>query len=275
MHWFDTAGNGSVTQAGNRGNDSDAMNGNAVMYDIGKILAVGGAPSYEQSNATSDATLIDISSGTASAVPIQSMNYQRAFNNSVVLPNGQVVVVGGQAFAQPFSDDTAVLAPELWDPTTKRFSVLAPQAMPRVYHSFALLLPDGRVLSGGGGLCGSCTANHANVEILTPPYLLNADGSAATRPTISAAPTEAQLGTSIAVTASSGVKAFALMRLSSATHSVNNEQRRVPVSFTVGTAGEYLVTIPSDPGVVIPGYYMLFALSAKGVPSVSRTLRIP
>jgi galactose oxidase len=71
------------------------------------------------------------------------------------------------------------------------------------------------------------------------------------------------------------MKAFALMRLSSATHSVNNEQRRVPVSFTVGTAGEYLVTIPSDPGVVIPGYYMLFALSAKGVPSVSRTLRIP
>ncbi|MFM0071397.1 DUF1929 domain-containing protein [Paraburkholderia sediminicola] len=70
------------------------------------------------------------------------------------------------------------------------------------------------------------------------------------------------------------MKAFALMRLSSVTHSVNNEQRRVPVSFTVGTAGEYLVAIPSDPGVVVPGYYMLFALNAKGVPSVSRTLLI-
>ncbi|MFL9982751.1 RICIN domain-containing protein [Paraburkholderia sediminicola] len=275
MHWFDTAGAGNVTPSGNRGSDNDAMNGNAVMYDIGKILAVGGAPSYEQSNATSDATLIDISSGTAIATTIHSMNYQRAFNNSVVLPNGQVVVVGGQAFAQPFSDDTAVLAPELWDPTTKTFSLLAPQAVPRTYHSIALLLPDGRVLSGGGGVCGSCSTNHTNIEILTPPYLLNADGSAATRPTISAAPTEAQLGTSIAVTASSGIKAFALMRLSSVTHSVNNEQRRVPVSFTVGTAGEYLVTIPSDPGVVVPGYYMLFALNAKGVPSVSRTLRIP
>jgi galactose oxidase len=275
MHWFDTAGNGSVTAAGNRGNDSDAMNGNAIMYDIGKILAVGGAPSYEQANATSDATLIDISSGSASAVAIPPMNYQRAFNNSVVLPNGQVVVVGGQAFAQPFSDDTAVLAAELWDPTTKLFSVLAPQAVPRTYHSIALLLPDGRVLSGGGGLCGSCSTNHANVEILTPPYLLNADGSAATRPTLGAAPAEAQPGTTIAVSASSGVKAFALMRLSSSTHSVNNEQRRVPVSFTVGTAGEYLLSIPADPGVVVPGYYMLFALNAKGVPSVSRTLRIP
>jgi galactose oxidase len=261
-----------VTDAGKRANDTDAMNGNAVMYDIGKILAVGGAPSYEQSNATSNATLIDISTGTATALP--SMNYARAFSSSVVLPNGQVVVVGGQAFAQPFSDDTAVLTPELWDPSTNVFSQLNPQAVPRTYHSVALLLPDGRVLSGGGGLCGGCATNHTNVEILTPPYLLNADGSAATRPTLSAVPADATLGTSIAVTASSGVKAFALMRLSSNTHTVNNEQRRVPVGFTVGTGGEFMLKIPSDPGVVVPGYYMLFALNAKGVPSVSRTLRL-
>ncbi|MBC8733514.1 RICIN domain-containing protein [Paraburkholderia sp. UCT2] len=274
MHWFDTAGAGSVTPAGNRGSDTDAMNGNAVMYDIGKILAVGGAPSYEYSNATADATLIDISSGTAVTQTLTPMNYRRAFNTSVVLPNGQVVVLGGEAYPVTFSDDTAVLAPELWDPTTKTFSVLPPQAVPRNYHSIALLLSDGRVLSGGGGLCGSCSTNHTNLEILTPPYLLNADGSAATRPTLTAAPTTAQLGTSIAVTGSSGITAFALMRMSSSTHAVNNEQRRVPVTFTVGTAGEYLINIPSDPGVVVPGYYMLFGLNAKGVPSVSRTVQI-
>ncbi|BAN26594.1 RICIN domain-containing protein [Caballeronia insecticola] len=274
MHWFDTAGNGSVTAAGNRGNDSDAMNGNAVMYDIGKILTVGGAPSYDQSTATSNATLIDISSGTAVTRTIAPMSYQRAFNNSVVLPNGQVVVVGGQTFAAPFSDDNAILTPEIWDPATNAFSPLAPQAVPRTYHSIAILLTDGRVLSGGGGLCGSCATNHTDVEILTPPYLLNADGSAASRPNLNSVPTDAQLGTTIVVTASSGVRAFALMRSSSVTHSLNNEQRRVPLKYTVGTAGEYHLTIPSDPGVVIPGYYMLFALNAKGVPSVSRTLRV-
>jgi galactose oxidase len=64
------------------------------------------------------------------------------------------------------------------------------------------------------------------------------------------------------------------MRSSSVTHSLNNEQRRVPVTFTVGTAGEYQLHIPSDPGVVVPGYYMLFALDAKGVPSVSHTLLV-
>ncbi|MFT0173167.1 ricin-type beta-trefoil lectin domain protein [Paraburkholderia mimosarum] len=274
MHWFDTAGNGNVTDAGNRANDNDAMNGNAVMYDVGKILAVGGAPSYQQSTATSNATLIDISTGTATATTLPSMHYQRAFANSVILPNGQVVVVGGQTFAQPFSDDTAILTPELWDPTTQRFSPLAAQAVPRTYHSIALLLPDGRVLSGGGGLCGGCGTDHPDVEILTPPYLLNANGTAATRPTLSGVPTDATLGTTIAVTASRNVKAFALMRLSSATHAINNEQRRIPVAFTTGTSGEFLLQLPSDPGVAVPGYYMLFALSGQGVPSVSKTLRL-
>ncbi|BAO91448.1 RICIN domain-containing protein [Caballeronia cordobensis] len=274
MHWFDTAGNGSVTAAGNRGSDNDAMNGNAVMYDIGKILAVGGAPSYDQSQATSNATLIDISNGNAVTQTIAPMSYQRAFGNSVVLPNGQVVVVGGQTFAAPFSDDNAILTPELWDPATNAFSLLVRQAVPRTYHSVALLLNDGRVLSGGGGLCGGCATNHTDVEILTPPYLLNADGSAASRPSLSSVPSDAQLGTTIVVTASRSVRAFALMRSSSVTHSLNNEQRRVPLTFTVGTAGEFHLRIPSDPGVVVPGYYMLFALNSNGVPSVSRVLLV-
>jgi galactose oxidase len=244
------------------------------MYDIGKILAVGGAPSYDQSQATSDATLIDINGGTAVTRTIAPMSYQRAFNNSVVLPNGQVVVVGGQTFAAPFSDDNAVLTPELWDPATNVFSPLVPQAVPRTYHSVALLLNDGRVLSGGGGLCGTCATNHTDVEILTPPYLLNADGSAASRPSLTSVPSDAQLGTTIVVTASKGVSAFALMRSSSVTHSLNNEQRRVPLTFSVGTAGEYQLNVPSDPGVVVPGYYMLFALNTKGVPSVGRVLRV-
>jgi galactose oxidase len=244
------------------------------MYDVGKILTVGGAPSYDQSPATANATLIDISSGNAVVRTIAPMSYRRAFNNSVVLPNGQVVVVGGQTFAAPFSDDNAVLTPELWDPATNSFSPLAPQAVPRTYHSMALLLNDGRVLSGGGGLCGSCATNHTDVEILTPPYLLNSDGSAASRPSLSSVPPDAQLGTTIVVTASRAVRSFVLMRSSSSTHSLNNEQRRVPLTFSVGTAGEFHLNIPSDPGVVVPGYYMLFALNSNGVPSVSRVLRV-
>ncbi|MGF6551697.1 RICIN domain-containing protein [Paraburkholderia youngii] len=274
MHWIDTAGSGSITWAGERGGDADAMNGNAVMYDIGKILTIGGAPSYDSTWASANANLIDINGGTAKVRQVAAMAYARAFHNSVVLPNGQVVVIGGQTYPRPFSDDLAVLTAELWDPATETFQLLAPMATPRNYHSVALLLPDGRVLSGGGGLCGTCSTNHPSVEILTPPYLLNPDGSAATRPVIVSAPSEVSLGTSIAVTTNSPVTNFSLLRMASATHSLDNEQRRVPVNFTTGTAGEYLINIPSDPGIVVPGYYMLFALNNKGVPSVAKTLRI-
>ena len=51
-----------------------------------------------------------------------------------------------------FTDGTPVYNAEMWDPVTQKFTVMAPAAKPRTYHSIGLLLPDGRVFSGGGGL---------------------------------------------------------------------------------------------------------------------------
>ena len=61
MHWITTTGAGTITPAGARGTAGDEMNGNAVLYDIGKILTVGGAPDYQHSNATDVANVVDIS----------------------------------------------------------------------------------------------------------------------------------------------------------------------------------------------------------------------
>ena len=47
MNWFNTMGAGSTVAGWRRGRDNDAMNGNAVMYDAGKILTIGGSASYE------------------------------------------------------------------------------------------------------------------------------------------------------------------------------------------------------------------------------------
>ena len=54
------------------------------------------------------------------------------------------------------------------------------------------------------------------------------------------------------------------------THTVNNDQRRVPLAIQ-STSGlnSYTLAIPSNPGIVLPGYYMLFALNAQGVPSIA------
>ena len=94
MNWYGTSGTGSQSAAGNRGNDPDAMNGNAIMYDAvnGKILTVGGATSYQNTPATSNAHIVTIGNPNtaASVVSIGNMAYARSFANTAVLPNGQV-----------------------------------------------------------------------------------------------------------------------------------------------------------------------------------------
>jgi galactose oxidase len=275
MHWITTSGNGTIVSAGNRSDDAYSINGKAVLYDVGQILKAGGAPAYQNANATTASYVIDINGGV-SVTKIAPMAYPRAFANGVVLPNGQVVIVGGQTVPVPFSDNTSILIPEIWDSQTEVFRQLAPMQTPRNYHSTAILLPDGRVFVGGGGQCGTgCGGNHLNAEILTPPYLFNADGSAATRPTITSAPSTAARGGTISVTTNAPVMSFVMMRSSSVTHTVNNDQRRVPLPI-VSTSGatSYTLSIPSDAGVALPGYYMLFALTPQGTPSKSVTFRV-
>jgi galactose oxidase len=274
MNWYGVTGNGSTTAAGPRSDDTDAMNGNAVMYEPGRILTVGGAPAYENADATRNAYLVDITGPAVGVDKLAPMAHARSFANAVVLPDGGVLVIGGQNVPVPFSDDTAVLTPELWNPATRTFAPLAPMAVPRTYHSVALLLPDGRVFSGGGGLCGGCPTNHFDGQIFTPPYLLDADGSPRPRPTITAAPADAAAGSTISATTEQGVAGFSLVRLGSATHTVDTDQRRVPLTIS-GTSGTTsTLALPADRGVLVPGYYMLFALDAAGVPSLAKIVKI-
>jgi galactose oxidase len=272
MNWFDATGSGATTPAGVRGQDGDAMTGDAVMYDAGKILTVGGAPNYQDNEATTNANVITITVTAVSVRQVAPMANARSFANSVVLPDGKVVVFGGQNYAVPFSDNTAVLTPEMWDPATETFIPLAPAVVPRTYHSVALLLPDGRVFTGGGGLCGSCSTNHLDAEIFTPPYLLNSDGSPAIRPTITAAPATAANGATISVFTDRPVTGFSIVRMGAVTHTVDTDQRRIALTPTLGNG--YSLTIPADPGIAVPGYYMLFALDRNGVPSVAKIIRI-
>jgi galactose oxidase len=277
MNWYGTKGNGNVHPAGNRGSSPDAMNGDAVMYDVDKILTLGGSPAYDGQDATNRAYAIDISRGpnqrpTVSRLP--NMAYKRSFANSVVLPNGQVVVVGGQVHAAPFVDRTAVMQPELWTPATETFTPLASMAVPRTYHSVALLLPDGRVFSGGGGLCGSCLTNHPDGQIFTPPYLLRSDGSLRTRPELSSAPAAAGAGMTITVHATSTVTSFALVRTGAATHTVDTDQRRIPLTPATQHGTTFTLALPADRGTLVPGNYLLFALNGEGTPSVARMVNI-
>jgi galactose oxidase len=161
----------------------------------------------------------------------------------------------------------------MWDPATETFTTLPSSWVPRTYHSVALLLPDGRVFTGGGGLCGSCSTNHFNGQIFTPPNLLLPDGTPAPRPTITTAPAAAANGATITVATDRPVTGFSIVRFGAATHTVDTDQRRIALAPTT-VAGGYSLTIPADPGIAVPGYYMLFALDAQGVPSVAKIIKI-
>ena len=148
----------------------------------------------------------------------------------------------------------------------------------RQYHSTALLLPDGRVLSSGGGICGTCDQVGylaKNAEIFSPPYLFQADGTLAPRPTIDAAPASTSYGAPIEIATGNpaSIRKVALVRLGAVTHSDNMEQRYIPLSFTAG-ATSVTATAPANANVAPPGFYMLFIVDANGVPSVARMVNV-
>jgi galactose oxidase len=277
MHWIDAAGSGSVSPAGTRGSDGDAMNGNAVMFAEGKILTTGGAPSYTDSPATNTAHLIDVGTGPGSSpkvTQIKGMIHARAYHNSVLLPDGRIAIIGGQKRAQVFVDMNSVLTPELFDPDDNSFSEMAGMSVQRNYHSVAILLPDATVLAAGGGLCGTCKSNHPNGQILSPPYLFDKDGKIAVRPVITSGPAVVKRGATITVTSPDG-EDFVLVRMSTVTHTTNTDQRRFELVDEPGSkAGEFRLKLPSDEDGFVPGAYMLFAFNAAGTPSIARTMLI-
>jgi len=289
MHWFDTAGAGRSVAAGVRG-PTDQMNGNAVMYALGKILAFGGAKNYNTvpgnptTYAVADATVITIGAPfkPAKITPTAPLNRARSFSNAVVLPDGKVLAIGGMVIPLPFSDTTAVTVPEIWDPATGKWTLLVDQLVPRTYHSVALLLPDATVLSTGGGLCAAavCNPNHPDGQRFHPPYLFLADGKTRTpRPLIRTAPATAKPGSLINVrvrlNAESEIKTFALIRYGSATHSVNTDQRRIELPI-VGRPQKrvWRLRVPGNYGTTPRGVWMLFAINAASVPSVAKTVLI-
>lgn len=274
MHDFDTSGLGNMTQLGTGITEWYPKHGAVVMYDEGKLLVAGGATSGGNQASTNRAKLIDINTATPVISDTTWMGFARKFHNAVMLPTGEALMIGGNTSGIKFNDSGTVLAAESWDPATGLWTELADMAIPRNYHSVALLLLDGRVFSGGGGLCGNCAANHSDAQIFSPPYLYNPDGSEATRPVIGSAPSQVGHNETFAVSATPGMTKFSLIKMSANTHAVNTDQRFLNVTFTEVSAGQYDLQAHSNPNVLTIGYYMLFAVDASGVPSEAAVVQV-
>lgn len=267
--------------------------GTSVSYADGKVLIAGGRSGnvpHKQVELYDDAAF-QLGWQTAT-----SMKYERMYVTSTLLPDGKVLVSGGTTCTGTNNVDCptgAVKNPELWNPANGTWTEMKPHQEVRVYHSTAILMPDGRVLVGGGGLPGAVGEpfvgdaaqrkfEHRNVEIFEPPYLFKAGGQPATRPAIASAPKEVTYGQNFTVgvgnVSAQEVEAAVLIRLGAVTHGFNQDQRRVPLAITPSADGLSLnVAAPVNPSLCPPGHYMLFLLKrneANLTPSIARIIRV-
>jgi hypothetical protein len=219
------------------------------------------------------------------------LNHPRWHVNGVGLPDGTVLAVGGGLYdnvvvhGQP---NVAVLAAEQFDPATQSWAQRAPMTVPRMYHSTAILLPDGRVLAGGHvPLPVPWTAVRDNVpyedqiaetrlEIYSPPYLYWG-----ARPAIQTAPSAVHYGDVFTVTVPPGSPAVTdavLVHPGATTHAWDADQRTVVLPLVASSGTSYVFQAPPDGAVAQPGDWMLFLrhhVDGKGdVPSVARFVHL-
>jgi hypothetical protein len=224
-----------------------------------ELLTCGGAAGGPP---TRTAEIINLNTPTAWQ-STGSMNRARLLANAVVLPDGKIFVIGGGLQA---NYSGPVLTPELYDPETRTWTEMEPHQASRMYHSTALLLPDGRVFCAGQD--NGPLANFA--EIWSPPYLFRG-----ARPTFTGAPATIGYNQPFTVNcpAAADITTVTVIRSGSVTHQINTDQRSVLLPFTRG-AGTLTVTSPRDANWAPPGYYLLFVVNSSGVPSVAPWLRI-
>jgi uncharacterized membrane protein len=233
-------------------------------YDPKVIIMGGGNP------ATATTEIIDMGSTTPAWKYGPNMSQARIEMNAVILPNGKVLALGGSVNDEDTS--TASLNADLYDPASNTFSSAGANAYPRLYHSVALLLPDATVWFAGGN--PSRGSYMKQMEIYKPAYLFNSDGTQATRPSITSAPSSVSYGESFTVTTpDTNIASVVLVRNGTVTHAFGMDQREVGLSFTAAS-GSLTVTAPPNGNIAPPGYYMLFLLNQSGVPSIASFLQI-
>jgi len=267
MYYMNPNGNGSLEALGTLNVTGNPYNSAAVMYQPGKILQVGGNGSINNG-----AAVININGATPTVRAVTKPSQAgRIWVESVVLPNGKVMIVGGSSVANAMTG--VAYSPEIWDPATEAWTTMDAAVKARLYHSTALLLKDGRIMVAGGGAPGPQV--NTNAEIFTPPYLYNNSGQLASRPAIVSAPDEAPYGSKIAVrhNPSNVISRVTLIKTGATTHSNNMEQRFIELEFTDIHNG-VSVTLPNSANKAPPGYYLLHLLDNKGVPSEAHIVRI-
>jgi len=253
--------------------------------DSAKILIVGGSMLMSPNKNTDATDVVEIftvdlnNPANSPGWKVTSNCIQRFLCDSILLPDGTVLVTNGAAKGEADNNQVAVREIELFDPSDESWEVIGFLKRDRLYHGSAILLPDGRV-----AVAGSTGHNwvravftprehfEQNIEIITPPKLQ----CNPTRPKISNVPSSISYNTSFDVTKSDSkkIKTVSLIKASSTTHNNNMDQRCIVLPIKEQTKNTLKLLSPKDSTYAPSGHYMLFLLDNKKVPSIGEFVKV-
>jgi hypothetical protein len=244
-----------------------------------RIMLLGGGPDGKQNktDAVDNVDIVDFKAAQPHFAPAAPMNLPRLHLNAVLLPDRTVFVTGGSLKQEDVP--LAQLQSEIYDPAKNEWTLTAFCTVPRLYHSTALLLPDGRVVAAGGNPDATQKVEwdkdplneEMRLEVFSPPYLFKGP-----RPVIGKVLEQWAYGTAIEIQSpnAGNLKWAHLMRPCITTHSFDSSQRLIDLPISSQAGGIVKITVPTNPNIAQPGWYMLFIVNNNGVPSVAHWVHL-
>ncbi|MCC3771509.1 kelch motif-containing protein [Streptomyces sp. UNOC14_S4] len=244
-----------------------------------RYMVLGGGGVGEDKKSTAKTRIVDLHEKNPHFRNGPDLYAKARYPSSVILPDDTVLTTNGSGDYRGRSDSN-VLKAEIYDPKSNSRRPAADPLVGRNYHSGALLLPDGRVMTFGSDSLFGDKANtrpgkfQQQIDLYTPPYLYKGEPA---RPELKddGGPKTAHLGDKVSYQVNSPrpVDRVRLIRPGSFTHVTNIEQRSIALDFKKSSDG-ITATLPKDSSLAPPGWYMLTVIDDRGVPSESRWLKI-
>lgn len=243
-----------------------------------RFMVLGGGGVGESAKSTERTAIVDLTEEDPTYREGPSLPQGTRYLSSVLMPDDTVFTSGGSTDYRG-RGRSDVLRAQFYDPEADTFVPAADPTVGRNYHSEALLLPDGRVATfGSDPLYGDRDNTRTGefekrIEVYTPPYLH--DGREETRPALGAGPERAEPGETVTFETADAerIAEARLMRPSAVTHTTDVEQRSLRLKLERAD-GEVRLTVPEDPSLVPPGWYMVFVTDEEGTPSEASWVKV-
>ncbi len=243
-----------------------------------KVMIMGGGGVGESDKATRRTAVIDLKEENPSFKTGPRLPQGTRYLNSVLMPDDTVFTSNGSSDYRGRGASN-ILKAQFYDPRQNAFREAAAPRVGRNYHSEALLLPDGRVVTFGSDPLFDNEQNtklghfEQRMEVFTPPALHRGGKN---RPVLADGPEQlppdgrATFRTDRPETIASA----RLMRPSAVTHTTDVEQRSIALGVTKAK-GAVTVDVPrGDAALVPPGWYMLFVTDTDGTSSEAKWIHV-